>query len=56
MVAFRPADGGVEHLAIIIGQPNRNQPVVERVAHVTAANRHNAFYLETKARRSGHLF
>ncbi len=31
IVAFRPADGGTEHLAIIIGQPNRNRPVLVRV-------------------------
>ena len=29
--------------------------VVERVTHSFAANAHNAFYLETKARRAGHL-
>lgn len=29
--------------------------VTERVAHSFTANRHNQFYLETKARRSGHL-
>ncbi len=29
--------------------------VVERVPHHFAANRHNHFYLETKARKSGHL-
>ncbi len=29
--------------------------VTERVGHSFAANRHNRFYLETKARRSGHL-
>ncbi len=29
--------------------------VTERVPHSFAANRHNHFYLETKARRSGHL-
>ena len=32
------------------------QAEVERVAHVTPPNPHNAFYLETKAQRSGHLF
>ena len=31
IVAFRPADGGTEHLAIVIGQPNRNRPVLVRV-------------------------
>ena len=29
--------------------------VVERVPHAIAANRHNQAYLETKARRAGHL-
>jgi len=29
--------------------------IAERVAHHTASGRHNAFYLETKAHRSGHL-
>jgi GTP cyclohydrolase II len=31
MVAFRPADGGVEHLAIIVGDPDRNGPVLTRL-------------------------
>ncbi len=31
IVAFRPADGGVEHLAIIVGQPDRDQPVLTRL-------------------------
>lgn len=31
IVAFRPADGGIEHLAIIIGQPDRDQPVLARL-------------------------
>jgi GTP cyclohydrolase II len=30
--------------------------VVERVAHVFPSNNHNAFYLQTKAERSGHMF
>jgi GTP cyclohydrolase II len=30
--------------------------VTERVPHAMAANRHNQAYLETKARRAGHLF
>jgi GTP cyclohydrolase II len=30
--------------------------VTERVPHAMAANRHNRAYLETKARRAGHLF
>ena len=31
IVAFRPADGGVEHLAIIIGDPPRHEPVLTRL-------------------------
>lgn len=31
LLAFRPADGGVEHLAIIIGDPDRHQPVLARL-------------------------
>ncbi len=31
IVAFRPADGGIEHLAIIVGQPDRDQPVLTRL-------------------------
>lgn len=31
IVAFRPADGGVEHLAIIIGEPDGDQPVLARL-------------------------
>ncbi len=31
VIAFRPPDGGVEHLAIVIGRPNRNRPVLARV-------------------------
>ena len=31
VVAFRPADGGIEHLALIIGQPDREQPVLARL-------------------------
>lgn len=29
--AFRPADGGLEHLAIVIGDPPRNEPVLTRL-------------------------
>lgn len=29
--AFRPTDGGIEHLAILIGDPNRHQPVLTRL-------------------------
>ncbi|HIJ61625.1 MAG TPA: GTP cyclohydrolase II [Rhodospirillaceae bacterium] len=31
VVAFRPADGGVEHLAIVVGCPDRDQPVLTRL-------------------------
>jgi GTP cyclohydrolase II len=31
IVAFRPHDGGAEHLAIIIGQPNADAPVLTRL-------------------------
>lgn len=31
IVAFRPADGGIEHLAIVIGEPDVDQPVLTRL-------------------------
>jgi GTP cyclohydrolase II len=31
IVAFRPSDGGIEHLAIIIGDPPRDAPVLARI-------------------------
>ena len=31
VVAFRPADGGIEHLALVIGQPDRERPVLARL-------------------------
>jgi GTP cyclohydrolase II len=31
VVAFRPADGGIEHLALIIGHPDRDSPVLTRL-------------------------
>jgi len=31
IVAFRPADGGIEHLALIIGAPDRDEPVLARL-------------------------
>ena len=31
IIAFRPADGGAEHLAIIIGEPVAEQPVLTRL-------------------------
>ena len=29
--AFRPKDGGIEHLAIVVGDPNRRDPVLARL-------------------------
>ena len=31
VVAFRPHDGGIEHLAIIIGSPDPKEPVLTRI-------------------------
>ena len=31
IASFRPADGGIEHLAIIIGEPDRDLPVLTRL-------------------------
>ena len=31
IAAFRPQDGGIEHLAIIIGSPNARKPVLTRI-------------------------
>jgi len=31
IIAFRPADGGIEHLAIVIGEPDLDQPVLARL-------------------------
>lgn len=31
MHAFRPADGGLEHLALVVGDPPRDQPVLARI-------------------------
>ncbi|CAA7621888.1 GTP cyclohydrolase II [Magnetospirillum sp. UT-4] len=31
IVAFRPADGGIEHLAIVIGEPDGDRPVLARL-------------------------
>jgi GTP cyclohydrolase II len=31
IIAFRPADGGIEHLAIVIGEPDVDQPVLARL-------------------------
>jgi GTP cyclohydrolase II len=31
IVAFRPADGGIEHIAIVVGEPHRGEPVLVRL-------------------------
>ncbi|MDD3444435.1 MAG: GTP cyclohydrolase II [Zavarzinia sp.] len=31
IIGFRPADGGIEHLAILIGDPPRHEPVLSRL-------------------------
>jgi GTP cyclohydrolase II len=31
IVAFRPGDGSIEHLALIVGDPNRHDPVLARL-------------------------
>ncbi|MDP6876599.1 MAG: GTP cyclohydrolase II [Alphaproteobacteria bacterium] len=31
LVAFRPADGGIEHLAVVVGDPDRHHPVLTRL-------------------------
>ncbi len=31
IIAFRPVDGGLEHLAIVIGEPDPDQPVLTRL-------------------------
>ncbi len=31
LIAFRPADGGIEHVAIVVGDPDRSQPVLTRL-------------------------
>jgi GTP cyclohydrolase II len=31
IIAFRPSDGGIEHLAIVIGEPRRDAPVLTRL-------------------------
>lgn len=31
IIAFRPEDGGTEHFAILIGDPNRHDPVLTRI-------------------------
>ncbi|MCS6878931.1 MAG: GTP cyclohydrolase II [Geminicoccaceae bacterium] len=53
---------GIERLRLITNNPEKLEAlarhgvaVVERVPSSVPPNRHNRFYLETKARRSGHL-
>jgi GTP cyclohydrolase II len=53
---------GVESVALMTNNPDKIQKlsaggieVTERLAHEIEANPHNRAYLETKARRSGHL-
>ena len=31
IIAFRPIDGGLEHLAIVIGEPDKSEPVLTRL-------------------------
>jgi GTP cyclohydrolase II len=31
IIAFRPPDGGIEHLGIVIGEPSRREPVLARL-------------------------
>lgn len=31
IIAYRPTDGGLEHLAIVIGEPNTNEPILTRL-------------------------
>lgn len=31
VLAFRPADGGVEHLAVLIGEPDPDRPILARI-------------------------
>jgi len=31
LIAFRPADGGIEHLAIVVGRPEPSRPVLTRL-------------------------
>ncbi len=52
---------GVESVRLITNNPNKisqltqyGVPVTGRIPHVIPPNEHNRFYLETKARRSGH--
>ena len=53
---------GVKSVALMTNNPDKiaqlcahGIDVTRRIAHQVAANSHNRFYLETKARRSGHL-
>ncbi|MCB9742835.1 MAG: GTP cyclohydrolase II [Alphaproteobacteria bacterium] len=53
---------GIRSVCLMTNNPNKMAglqrhgiPVVGRLPHKMAANEHNAYYLETKKRRSGHL-
>lgn len=53
---------GIEQVRLLTNNPAKVEAlarhgvgIVERVPHSFAANRHNRFYLETKARKHGHL-
>lgn len=54
---------GISRVRLLTNNPQKVEgltrsgiAVVERVPHVFPSNRHNEFYLQTKARRAGHLF
>jgi len=54
---------GIDRVRLMTNNPNKvgalshhGVDVVERVAHIFPANRHNEGYLRTKATRAGHLF
>ena len=53
---------GYEHIRLLTNNPEKvsalaacNVEVVDRVPHAFPSNKHNELYLDTKARRSGHL-
>ena len=54
---------GISRVRLLTNNPQKVEgltrhgiAVVERVPHVFPSNRHNEFYLQTKANRAGHLF
>jgi GTP cyclohydrolase II len=54
---------GVKQVRLMTNNPQKVESlqtsgvtVVERVPHIFPSNDHNAFYIDTKARKSGHLF